>query len=1143
MPGSLSQGPRQSRVTWGMAQGLLLALFLLLVSRPGVLGPLSNPLEWSTLDLWSSLRQARPSHSVVVLRVDEATVRRWNGRTFDAPDIARALRQLRRHGARAVALDFPTLCDAQGQLPGRADLIAAIKENGRVTLPFEFRRRPHFVVVPLMPRALKRFTLAPVDDDEEPQTSAPRLNDVALRAPASDLLEVAAGAGHLSFDFDRFGRARRLPLGIGYRGRMFPAFALSTANVAGMAPSLSDGMLLLNYPRATSEGDEAIEGDEARLPLDCVSLSAALSDDHLWNEFAGKVVVMGITAPGMGAGFPLPGGGRASECELMAFSLDNLIGGHALRRAPTLWHWLFTLLPCLVVGGLSVAWRPAWSALVAFLCGLIVAMVSLGLFARGLWLDASVPWTAIGATCLVGVGGYLRRREHENVSIASTMDALAQVAEIVAVGKTPDELLERVVAFAAKTMRAGGASAFLLDEARGELRIVAAIGPGSAPLLGQRLGVGEGIAGRIARDGCPLRVPDVPSESAHASRFDLLTGLETRSVLGVPLKNRGAVVGVLEVVNREGDVPFSDADLELLGAIANQAAVALDNVRLYDRLALRVEQSQDALTDANRELQSDKTLMQTVLHSMTDGVVVTDEQGRIQLVNAAAALLFPELGHNRLGEPLAQVLPDFPLGAIPRGRSELHAPQHQPHGEKAGLNGSSSHALLAPPGASPPVPVQSNGSSLDAPPMPLEDGRPQREENLREGAVLAPVSPALHAAQETMLVRASGEVAPRTTEFSPAHFEPLRQEATPFETGAQTPKLAPFPAHGTSSHQSAALVPTQTPISAQDAALPPVSDQIALEHAAPAQENSAVQGEENERSVLLFRGSSEAPLAIEGHVAPLRGEDGELAGLVAVFADVTQRREIEQAKSDFVSFVAHEMRSPLTSISGFSAMLQRGEGGHSALSAPTRARFLGLIHGESQRLTRLINTLLDVARLEAGRTIELNRDLVELEPLALLALENQRAYSSRHVLKADFASSLPPVFADADKVLQILINLLSNAQKYSSGGDIVLGARALDGAVEMWVSDQGPGIAPEQRALLFSRFGRAPQSAQGIGARAKPTGTGLGLFLTKHLVEAHGGRIWVESQAGHGATFRFTLPCEDAVPLDFERASGRNVNP
>jgi len=991
MPSSLSQGPRQSRVTWGMAQGLLLALALLLALRPGVGGSGANPLEWSVLDLWSSLREAPPSRSVAILCVDEATMRRWNGRTFDGNDIAHALRELKIHGARAVALDFPTLCDGRSDMNGRGALLDALRFNGRVALPFEFRRRAHSLSASPVPSSLGRFA---IEDSDGSELKPPRMDgDSSLFSPAPDLLKAAAGAGHLSLDFDRFGRARRVPLRAFYNGEGLPSLSLSTAMLAGAARPPSDE-LLLSYPRADEGGDG---GNEA-LPILSVSLAGALENPVRWNEFAGRVVVVGMTAPGMGARFPAPTGARVSEPELLALSLDNLLGTRPLRRAPTLWHWLLTLLPGLVVGGLSVSWRPAWSALVALFCALIVGIVSLGLFSRDIWLDASVPWLAIGATCLVGIAGQVRRREHERVSISSTMDALAQVAQIVAVGVTPDELLSRVVTFAAKTMRAGGASAFLLDETKGELRIVAATGPNSSALIGQRLDVGEGIAGRIALDGKPMMVPDVPFEPSHAGRFDLLTGLETRSVLGVPLVNRGQVVGVLEVVNREGDVPFSLDDLDLLSAIANQAAVALDNVRLYDRLAFRVEQSQDALAVANRELQADKTLMQTVLHSMTDGVVVTDEAGHIQLVNPAAALLFSELARPVVGQPLGHVLPDFPFNRMS--------------------------------GDTP----QATGESRNGSPRALS---PLNAEQLR---------------------LAFGEEIGR----SDASFESPPKEAL-------------------------------------------------------------AMGERSQ-AVLLFRGSPEAPLAIEGRVAPLRGAKGELSGLVAVFADVTQRREVEQAKSDFVSFVAHEMRSPLTSISGFSAMLQRGETGGSALPPPTRTRFLGLIHGESERLTRLINTLLDVARLEAGRTIELNRDSVELEPIARLALENQRAYSSRHTLRADLPRVLPPVWADADKVLQILINLLSNAQKYSPGGEITLGARAGDGEVELWVSDQGPGIAPEQRAVLFSRFGRVPQGAQGIGAHAKPTGTGLGLFLTKHLVEAHGGRIWVESEPGHGATFRFTLP-------------------
>ncbi len=464
MLGSFLQGPRQSRVTWGMAQGLLLALFLLLVLRPGVLGNPVNSLQWSTLDLWAGVRETRPSHSVTLLGVDEATMRRWNGRTFDAPDIARALRLLRTHGARAVALDFPSLCDAQTDLPGRDQLAAAMRFNGHVTLPFEFARRA-LDSTPPVPRSLERFAF-PSNLRRQRAEDIPRMDEFKLRAPASDLLAAAAGAGHLSFDFDSLGRARRLPLWASYEERIFPAFALATASAAGSPAPRGDGPLLLNYPQGgTDDEDNEVAGTDD--VFGSTSLAAALSDKTIWKSFRGQVVVIGVTAPGMGARFPTPGGRRVCEPELLAVALDNLLSDRPLQRAPVLWHWLLTVVPCLVVGGLSVTWRPAWSAMVAILCCLIVALVSLGLFGRNIWLDASVPWAAIGATCLVGVTGQMRRRERENVSIASTVEALAQVAEIVAVGKTPDELLERVVAFAAKSVGASGASAFLLDETRG----------------------------------------------------------------------------------------------------------------------------------------------------------------------------------------------------------------------------------------------------------------------------------------------------------------------------------------------------------------------------------------------------------------------------------------------------------------------------------------------------------------------------------------------------------------------------------------------------------------------------------------------------------------------------------------------------
>lgn len=200
----------------------------------------------------------------------------------------------------------------------------------------------------------------------------------------------------------------------------------------------------------------------------------------------------------------------------------------------------------------------------------------------------------------------------------------------------------------------------------------------------------------------------------------------------------------------------------------------------------------------------------------------------------------------------------------------------------------------------------------------------------------------------------------------------------------------------------------------------------------------------------------------------------------------------------------------------------------------TRVRYLGVIHNESERLTRLINNLLDVARIEAGHALELQLQKIDFTQVAHDAIESQKLYSSRHTLRNEVPDDLPLIFADRDKVLQVLINLLSNASKYSPGGNITLSARVRENLLqgehlEVRVRDEGPGIAPEHQARLFQRFGTLGTKGEaatnlGVGERAKPTGTGLGLFLTRYLVELHGGRIRVESQPGNGSTFIFTLP-------------------
>ncbi|MCJ7797562.1 MAG: HAMP domain-containing histidine kinase [Thermoleophilia bacterium] len=185
-----------------------------------------------------------------------------------------------------------------------------------------------------------------------------------------------------------------------------------------------------------------------------------------------------------------------------------------------------------------------------------------------------------------------------------------------------------------------------------------------------------------------------------------------------------------------------------------------------------------------------------------------------------------------------------------------------------------------------------------------------------------------------------------------------------------------------------------------------------------------------------------------------------------------------------------------------------------------RAEFLGIIEQESNRLLVMINDLLDISRMEAGRTLSVDYKDVDLRPLTEHVVRFQRVTTTSHSFLFEFPAEGLTVEADRDKVEQIVTNLVSNAIKYSpKGGEVVIGAREEGEEVVVYVRDQGLGMGPEEIGQLFQRYQRVDRDAiKGI------RGTGLGLYLVRGLVEVHGGRVWAESQPGEGSTFYFSLP-------------------
>jgi two-component system phosphate regulon sensor histidine kinase PhoR len=255
---------------------------------------------------------------------------------------------------------------------------------------------------------------------------------------------------------------------------------------------------------------------------------------------------------------------------------------------------------------------------------------------------------------------------------------------------------------------------------------------------------------------------------------------------------------------------------------------------------------------------------------------------------------------------------------------------------------------------------------------------------------------------------------------------------------------------------------------------------------------------------------------LEASCVPIKELAAGKAGNVVVLHDVTGLHQAEQARNDFVSMVSHELRTPLTSIKAYVDTLQRED---VEFDEETRASFISVISRETERMTRLINDILDLSRIEAGR-LDLRPTFVDLPELIRRVVSRTESQAVGHRIVLDLPSEMGPVLAEQAKLEQVMLNLIGNAIKYSpEGGDIEIAVRRLKEKSMVSVSDHGIGISQEQLPYIFDKYHRAS-----LGSGGGIRGAGLGLFVTKSIVEAHGGRIWAESTEGAGTTVIFTVP-------------------
>ena len=272
-------------------------------------------------------------------------------------------------------------------------------------------------------------------------------------------------------------------------------------------------------------------------------------------------------------------------------------------------------------------------------------------------------------------------------------------------------------------------------------------------------------------------------------------------------------------------------------------------------------------------------------------------------------------------------------------------------------------------------------------------------------------------------------------------------------------------------------------------------------------------------ATLYVEGDLQRPdgskIAVGVTYAPLLTHEGHLLNVIASVRDVSHFRQAEELQSTFISVISHELKTPVALIKGYVGTLRRQD---VRWDSKVVRDSLAVIEEEADHLAELIENLLDASRLEAG-ALPLSASDLSLPRLAERIAERFRTQTEKHQIILDFPKEFPVILADEQRIGQVLLNLLSNAVKYSpKGGEIRITGQVRPEHVVVCVSDQGPGIAPGDIPHIFDRFYRADEAQRGT------KGAGLGLYLTRAILEAHGGSIWADPQYSGGACICFSLP-------------------
>jgi len=695
------------------------------------------------------------------------------------------------------------------------------------------------------------------------------------------------------------------------------------------------------------------------------------------------------------------------------------------------------------------------------------------------------------------------------------------------------------------------AGALLLAEGD-EYLLRASFGLDSAQTERLTLAPGQGIAGRVVLTGQSELVATVKQCGDASAPADLNVPGGDRSVLCVPLRgSRECVVGVLQVMNPRNGRAFDEQDLHLLESIASYASIAVHNAqlisqawRLSEDLEARVAERTEALEQANQELVIERDRLNSLYRIMSELSSSLDLE---RMLNRALALINRLLGAEQgyvltCNAESSEIVYKAAVGTIPVASDGRPFPAPRPgetvrHESDRGLIG-----WMMSQGESVCIDDLSDEEQWHILPgqhawhrsvlaAPMSAGR-----EIRGLVLLYHSEPGRFTADhQRMLTAIASQLAVAASSIEMFHLlseaadrlgRMLRAEQ--LETAKSQAILEGVAdgvmvtdAQGTIVLFNAAAerilqIPRQEVLGCSQQELPGLFNLTGTSWADLIRRWTGAQGDTLTETLYEERFEFQGRV-ISMRVAPVIRQQ-VCEGTVSVFRDITVDVKVDRMKSEFVSMVSHELRTPLTSIKGYLDLL------YNEMTGPitdTQRRFLQVVRTNTDRLVVLVNGLLEINRLDSGE-LNLTLEDVDLERIVrqVVARMQPQVQERQHTLCIEIPPSLPPARADRERLAEILSRLVENAVYYTpEGGEISIHAELADGRVHTHVRDTGIGISAEDQPKLFSRFFRADDPL--VQTRS---GTGMGLFIVKSLVELHGGEMWFQSLPGRGSTFSFSLP-------------------